>query len=409
MHGTDLDKRDEKPVSRLKERDYTYFTTVRGMCRACGGLVPARVFFREGRVFQQALCPGCETEPAPVAADRDWYLRTSLGPFPDRSPLRGASAPARGCPHDCGPCTWHATPCERLVIPVDGSADGSLVDSTASAFGPVDLVEIAAGEGGLPPGVVDIAERCVRSGAGRVEVSTGGSDLAGDAALCETFAELGVRVILTLDLPDSSDRDASPARGPSIDSGPRPEHLEGSGGRAVLGAKSGAIENLTRAAVGMTLRCALERGANGEAPGRILDLMRENDCVRGLDVETASPVPVDEAAKAVCGASRGELEFADFLPGPSAHPLCRLTCRMVKRGRGVVPLAKLGAGDGKDAADGPDMRTVRVHAYMDEGTFDCSRAMLCPELVAAGAGRLVPVCVHDLSARREDRRSRVKV
>ena len=61
-------------MTRLAERDYTYFTTVRGMCRGCRRIVPARVFFRDEQVWQESLCPTCRNEPALIAAGKDWYL-----------------------------------------------------------------------------------------------------------------------------------------------------------------------------------------------------------------------------------------------------------------------------------------------------------------------------------------------
>ena len=52
-------------MPRLEERDETYFTTVRGMCRQCRRIVPARVFFRDGQVWQQSLCPTCARRAGP--------------------------------------------------------------------------------------------------------------------------------------------------------------------------------------------------------------------------------------------------------------------------------------------------------------------------------------------------------
>ena len=74
---------------RLEERDDTYFTTVRGMCRRCRRIVPARVFFRDGRVWQQSLCPTCRGEPALIAGDQQWYLANVLRAMPDHAPLAG--------------------------------------------------------------------------------------------------------------------------------------------------------------------------------------------------------------------------------------------------------------------------------------------------------------------------------
>ena len=50
------------------------------------------------------------------------------------------------------------------------------------------------------------------------------------------------------------------------------------------------------------------------------------------------------------------------------------------------------------------VRTIYLHAHMDEDTFDCSRAMLCPDLVPAEPGRLVPACTYNLFHRMLDPR-----
>ncbi len=110
-------------MARLKEKDFTYFTTVRGMCRKCRAVVPARVFFRDGSVWQESLCPTCSNEPALIAADRDWYLANVLKGTADRSPLPAAKPSKRGCPHDCGPCAWHASPCQLPVISVTNACN----------------------------------------------------------------------------------------------------------------------------------------------------------------------------------------------------------------------------------------------------------------------------------------------
>jgi 7,8-dihydro-6-hydroxymethylpterin dimethyltransferase len=50
------------------------------------------------------------------------------------------------------------------------------------------------------------------------------------------------------------------------------------------------------------------------------------------------------------------------------------------------------------------VRTVYLHAHMDEDTFDCSRAMLCPDLVPVEPGRLIPACTYNLFYRMQDER-----
>jgi len=50
------------------------------------------------------------------------------------------------------------------------------------------------------------------------------------------------------------------------------------------------------------------------------------------------------------------------------------------------------------------VRTVYIHAHMDEDNFDCTRAMLCPDLVPAEPGRLIPACTYNLFYRMKDDR-----
>ena len=50
------------------------------------------------------------------------------------------------------------------------------------------------------------------------------------------------------------------------------------------------------------------------------------------------------------------------------------------------------------------VRTVYIHAHMDEDTFDCSRAMMCPDQVPAEPGRLIPACAYNLFYRMQDER-----
>ena len=54
------------------------------------------------------------------------------------------------------------------------------------------------------------------------------------------------------------------------------------------------------------------------------------------------------------------------------------------------------------------VRTVYVHTHMDEDTFDCSRAMLCPDLVPSEPGRWIPACTYNLFYRQKDERFYVR-
>jgi 7,8-dihydro-6-hydroxymethylpterin dimethyltransferase len=466
-------------MARLDERDYTYFSTVRGMCRHCRKIVPARVMLRDDGVWQESLCPDCANARARIAADRDWYLGRVLTARPDRAPLRGAHAPREGCPRDCGPCTWHATPCQLPVVSITNACnlrcplcftynrgDGvyhmsreemtALVDWVVASSGPVDLINITGGEPTLHPDLEGILACCRRPEIGRVTMNSNGLRLAEDKALCARLAALGVHVILSLSAFDA--RTSVMLHG-----------------RDIVAEKLAAIENLAAAGAKLTLLTVMVRGVNEDAAGRILELMRTNDHILSLTVQTMTytgqgggefpgraHIPVDEAARIVAESSGGDIAFGDFVTRPSAHPLCYLTCYMLKDGRKFVPFARFAPperiaalmadsyllrlegdrafftdavneayarGDAAQRALFRDLveklypcegapssvferqkiaeeavRTVYIHTHMDEDTFDCSRAMLCPDLVPVAPGRLVPACTYNLFYRREDPR-----
>lgn len=484
-------------MARLAERDYTYFTTVRGMCRGCRRIVPARVFFRDGQVWQESLCASCHNTPAMIAASQEWYLANVVQPMRDRSPLPGAKPPEQGCPHDCGPCTWHASPCQLPVIVINSdcnlgcpicftynrndppyrisieamqrtvdwiveSSAGGRSDQNPPGRNPsgrgVDLVNLTGGEPTLHPQILELLRLCRRPEIGMVTINSNGLRMAEDYAFCEQLAELGIYVVLSLNTFD-------------------PEVGKRLHGRDVTGLKLQAMENLDKAGVKMSVLHVMIRDLTEGAIGRILDLLRNTDHVLNLTIQTMTytgqggagfhkgqHIPVDEAAQIVCRESGGVIELEDFVSRPLAHPLCYQSCYMLRSGRQLVPLTRLASREqieqlfqdsylvrpeqGREFltdainglyADGRTehlgvlrelvermypagkaitdfqrqriaesfVRTVTVHAHMDEDTFDCSRAMLCGDLVPTEPGRLVPDCTYNLFHRNQDQRFNV--
>jgi uncharacterized radical SAM superfamily Fe-S cluster-containing enzyme len=277
-------------MSRLPERDYTYFTTVRGMCRTCRSIVPARVVFRDGGVWQESLCPRCEKRAALIAGDREWYLENVLRTFPDRSPLKGSHPARLGCPHDCGPCAWHASPCQLPVVSITNSCElrcpvcftynradklyfmpveefRRTVEWIVESSGPVDLINVTGGEPTRHPRLLELLAAAKCPGIGRVTMNSNGLRLAEDVELCRRLAELGVYVVLSFNTFDA----ATSLR----------MH-----GRDLVSVKRKAIENLTRAGANLSLLCVLARGLNEDAAGPLLGLLLENDHILGLTIQT---------------------------------------------------------------------------------------------------------------------------
>jgi hypothetical protein len=338
-------------------------------------------------------------------------------------------------------------------MPVDEMA--RTVDWVIESSGQVDLINITGGEPTLHPQLMDILKCCDRDEIGRITMNSNGLRLADDIDLCERLAELGVCVILSFNTFDS---DIS-------------TQLHG---RDLVDVKLRAIDNLSQAGVRMTLLNVMIRDTNEDSIAGIFDLMRKNDHILSLTVQTMTytgqgggqwaprkHLPVDEAARIVCEQSGGMLSPSDFMPRPSTHPLCYSLCYMIKANNTFLPflrfaapekiapllsdsyLIRLGDDDSffREAIDGlyargdtanlavfrrlvedlypagrvltefqrqaraeSAIRTVYIHSHMDEDTFDCSRAMLCGDLVPAEPGTLVPACAYNLFHRQHDER-----
>ena len=259
-------------------RPYTYLGTVHGMCRECRALVPARVLEEGGAVYQERLCPKCGPSRARIADGVEWYLdrtATTVRCKPARLPGREVRD---GCPHDCGPCAFHANACHLPVFSVTNACNmdcpicftynrpdrkyfmsreelRSLLDKLIARAGPFDLINITGGEPTLHPQILELLEECRRPEIGRVTMNSNGLRLATDEDFCRALADLGVYVILSFDTFQTD-------RALKIH------------GRDVLSLKRRALENLQRFGIGTTLLNVMIRGVNEDEIGRIIELAR---------------------------------------------------------------------------------------------------------------------------------------
>ncbi len=323
----------------------------------------------------------------------------------------------------------------------------------------VDLINITGGEPTLHPDILDILRVCERPEIGRITMNSNGIHLAQDYGLCEQLAEMEVYVILSFNTFESGickqlhGKDITECKLQAID------NLTRAGAKMTL--LNVMIHNINENAISGILEL-MQQNDN------ILSLTVQTMTYTGQgggSFDRTQHVPVDLAAQIICEQSNGMLEFDDFITRPSAHPLCYLVCYMLKRGNEMVPFVRFaphqkieqliqnsylihpenGEELFKDIinqlyAEGRKehlaalrklvermyplnssltnferqriaesaVRTIYIHTHMDEDTFDCSRAMLCPDLVPSGPGRLIPACTYNLFYRMKDERFYVR-
>jgi len=320
-------------------RPYTYLGTVTGMCRQCRALVPARILEEHGAVYQERLCPSCGTSRARIADGLQWYLDRAAATVNCKAARLPGTPVRNGCPHDCGPCQFHANACHLPVFSVTNACNldcpicftynrpdrkyfmsraelRSLLDKLIARSAPFDLINLTGGEPTLHPDLAELLKECQRPEIGRVTMNTNGLRLASDDDLCRALADLGVYVILSFDTFSS-------------------ERALKIHGCDVVDAKRRALENLQRFGIGTTLLNVMIRGLNDDEIGNVIALAKDHSVVRSVTVQTMTftgrggknfqprvRMPLDGAAQALETATNGALRARDFFPHAGAHPLC---------------------------------------------------------------------------------------
>ncbi len=332
------------------------------------------------------------------------------------------------------------------------------LDFVLAATGGVDLVNVTGGEPTMHPQLAELLRRCRRPGIGRVTVNTNGLRLARDPALVAALAETGAYAILSLDTLDAArsvrlhGKDIVREKRAALDAL----------------ANAGVPTTLLMVLVGGVnedeLPALLELLA---ARDHVRSLTIQTMTYTGQGGGTFEPrrhVPVEGVERRIEEATGGRIARKDFLPLPAAHPLCYGVTYLLSDGAGALhPMSRLLAPEtlARQLADGYLMRpterfeaelkegldrlwasgadaamlatvkdlvrtvyppgepldvherqrraekrvkTIYVHAHMDEDTFEVGRAMRCPDQVPVHAERLVGACAYNLFHRQRDAR-----
>jgi uncharacterized radical SAM superfamily Fe-S cluster-containing enzyme len=460
-----------------------YLGQSRGLCRQCGtdARVEVRYIARDNKVYLQRHCPKHGVHEALVAGDLGWYLEAMSQEVAPCAPPRVHARKRAACPDACGPCLFHGQRCHLPVFPITNACNlrcpicfgfnrpdpyfmpvdefARRLDFLVQATGGVDLINITGGEPTLHPQLLDILRAAKRPGIGRITMNSNGIVLGRRPELAAALAELGVYVVLSLDTFDSA----------------RSRALHGAD---IVDDKRRALAALEEHRIPTTILHVLVPGVNEDEMRSWLDLLAQKSFVRSLTIQTMTytgqggasfsakesrrHIPVDDVERLIQDASAGRIGVADFMPLPTAHPLCYGVSYLFSDERvGLRPMTRLlqkseiaaMSRDGyllhpaeasesamKTALDRlwsegaePDLlrilknmlvalypsgrvldvyerqrageqfvKTIFVHAHMDEDTYEIGRAMRCPDQVVADADNLIGACNYNLMYRMPD-------
>jgi 7,8-dihydro-6-hydroxymethylpterin dimethyltransferase len=453
-----------------------------GLCGTCKRSLPAELVERDGAIYMTKTCDVHGPADVLISSSASWY-HDAMSHAP-RLQAPGERKPvSQGCPFDCGPCEGHEQRLHLPVLPITSSCnldcpicythnknDGAYHMSEDELrailvhlrrMAPEKrIVNLTGGEPTMHPQFERIVDLCHEEGIHRITISTHGLRFLRDEPLLEKLARIGARVVLSFD------------------------SFTDEGNRAMLGgnhtaAKLRILELLEKHDVHTTLLPVLARGVNDHEIGKLLSLALGKDFIRSVEIhpmtftgqsgrsfDRAARYTAYDALQDVERVSEGMLRVGDFVPLPSAHPLCYQVTYVLRLDDGTwLPFPRFMTRDDLRALldqtiymlPGPEMeerlqdvmnrlwsgeipcdqrervlgvlkglvqavfepgltdeerlavsesrtKAIYVHTHMDEENFDSDRIRMCPVGMPTADGRNVPSCAYNVLYRERDPR-----
>ncbi len=369
-------------------REYIYHDLTQSMCRECRAIVDAQVLVRHGSVYLRSICPEHGAAEALIAQSAEWYHSVVTSRQLSDRPARTSTDAVKGCPLDCGLCTWHEKACHLPIFSITNACNlqcpicftynredkkyymsetefQGIIDWIIESEGEVDLINITGGEPTLHPGLMGLIRRAKRKEIGRITLNTNGIRLTQDANLVRQIADEGVYIVLSF---NSLKSDITTQM-----------H-----GADILPKKLECLTILERHAIPTTLLTVCARGVNDTELGSIVDIMLTHDFVRSLTVQTMTytgfggrsfeprmHLPIDAVIANIVASHPHIFQPEDFMPLPGTHPLCYSVAYVFHHSGTFLPLRRLFSGEEYERIVG---RKYLIHP--DDGLHELLRAKI---------------------------------
>src|ERR1700761_6830465 len=282
-----------------KTRPYLYYDSAVSICTTCFRRIDAKIVFEDNKVFMLKRCPEHGFERVLMADDVDYYRRCrEVFLKPPEMPDHYNTPVKYGCPYDCGLCPDHEQhSCLSLIeicdacnlsCPICYAESGphrttyrsmeqieAMLDLVVANELEPDVVQISGGEPTLHPEFFAILDAAKRRPIKHLMVNTNGIKIAQEEGFAERLAEYMPEFELYLQF-DSLQRD------PLM-------QLRGADLRSI---RLKALEKLNALNISTTLVVTVERGANDDQLGAIIDFALQQPCVRGVTFQ-----PIQQAGR----------------------------------------------------------------------------------------------------------------
>ncbi len=336
------------------------------------------------------------------------------------------------------------------------------IDCVVSFTSGVDLINITGGEPTMHPQLFELLKRAKHEKIGRITLNTNGLNLARDPDLAKRLADLGIYVVLSLDTFDPHTSLRLHARDITKEKKKALETLSRFEVQTTI--LTVLIKDINEGELPSIIDLVLENDFVRSLTIQTMTYTGQG----GGGFFPRNHLSVDGVERRIQQASRERIKMNHFMPLPTAHPLCYGVCYLLQDNQGTVhPFTDLvdkeilyrHLGDGyllrpsyeleseiKKSIDriwsqaGSSsllsaikemlnrvyprgetlsvsqrqqraekmLKTIYVHAHMDEDTYEIGRAMRCPDQVPVESKKLIGACNYNLFHRMHDQRFWVK-
>lgn len=316
------------------------------LCAICKCSLPAQLWQRDQQVWMRKVCSQHGKQEILISPNATWY-HAMMAMSPVLTPPNSSKAVKQGCPFDCGSCANHQQQVLLPVVPITSTCSldcpicyvhnrnsdpyqmsetelRAIIEHLRLADPSQRIINITGGEPTQHPQFERLVEICHEQGFELVTISTHGLRFIKDEGLLARLAKLEARIVL------------------SFDSFKQETNQEMLGGKFLQG-KMQVLSLLEKYAIDTTLLSVLARGSNDDEVGQLVHLALQKDFVRSIELHTMTFTGQGGSTFTRRGRNttydvladleqqtKGLVQVSDFVPSPSAHPMCYLIAYLLR-------------------------------------------------------------------------------
>lgn len=270
------------------DRDFVYYEFTNSLCNECLKVIPAKIVFKDNKVYLLKQCPKHGEQFELLEHDIDYFKNKRI--YDKAGTVTKTQTEIKnGCPYDCGLCPNHDQhSCINILeitnrcnmrcntcyansgkgYDLDFKKVKEMIDFGAECEnGRGEVLQISGGEPSIHPDIIKIIHYA-REKYQYVMLNTNGIRIAEDEEFVKELSEFkgGFEIYLQFD----SFKD---------------EVYEKIRGKKLVDIKKKAIENLEKYNIPVTLVMTIEREINDKELGKIISYGLETNCIRGLNIQ----------------------------------------------------------------------------------------------------------------------------